>query len=337
MAELKNRTEAVYILIPGSLINSSTVHSYPYNWYANTIEDPGKSEIGFRYSFEMGTMDGAPNLGTVYVQRSPDNAFLFDRFAPDEDFNSALDQYSIARRYKFFDDKVITPLKQIKDNIVSVAGRAVADWTEARSSADYTPLFMLYKDLNTNPSPLAKSRSLMPDEMNYSACVWVPITISNNVAGMSFEFQFQNTLDGDYLVVGINDTNLFNFESSFVTNGAMVTSGIIDVSQWAGQQVELFMGLFGTGSTNGSVAIQGIHFYAAASPPLKMTCTNNVLLLSWPVAAYRFVLETATNLAPTNIWSTVTNLPVLVDDQITVTNALSGSSIFYRLRYAPDQ
>jgi hypothetical protein len=52
--------------------------------------------------------------------------------------------------------------------------------------------------------------------------------------------------------------------------------------------------------------------------------------LSWPATGSNFVLECSAELPGTN-WIEVPQPPVLVDDQLVVTNSLDGDSRFYRL------
>ncbi|MEO7514200.1 MAG: hypothetical protein ABIW93_00190 [Verrucomicrobiota bacterium] len=77
------------------------------------------------------------------------------------------------------------------------------------------------------------------------------------------------------------------------------------------------------------VSIPGI-----AGPSLGIALlSNNEVVISWPTNATDFVLETNSNLNTTN-WVAVTNVPVVVNDQNTVTNSITNSTGFYRLKKA---
>ena len=65
---------------------------------------------------------------------------------------------------------------------------------------------------------------------------------------------------------------------------------------------------------------------------LSTARTNNQVLISWPQSAQGFQLESCDSLAPPLNWETVTNTPVIVGDQYTVTLDVVGESKFYRLR-----
>jgi hypothetical protein len=64
---------------------------------------------------------------------------------------------------------------------------------------------------------------------------------------------------------------------------------------------------------------------------LKIARIASGLALSWPVSSTGFVLESADSL-PTPTWTAVPVLPVLNSDQNLVTNALTSSHKFFRLR-----
>lgn len=113
---------------------------------------------------------------------------------------------------------------------------------------------------------------------------------------------------------------------------AVLNSGPIDVSLWAGQTVELFFGLVGGTSSNASVSLDGMRFYNVIAPSLTAQVSGSNAVLQWPLSSTGYVLETTDDLATTNAWTTVTSAPIIVDLQNTVTNPISAGSRFYRLR-----
>jgi hypothetical protein len=64
---------------------------------------------------------------------------------------------------------------------------------------------------------------------------------------------------------------------------------------------------------------------------LTVTLTNQQVLLSWPEGASTYHLESATNLVLPGSWAAVTNVPVPVNGQETVTLPASGLQRFFRL------
>jgi hypothetical protein len=93
----------------------------------------------------------------------------------------------------------------------------------------------------------------------------------------------------------------------------------------------LFFGIIGGTSTNASVTISDIAFYVSLPPSLQIQLAGTNVVVSWPFWAAGYVLEAADKLRATNSWTTVTNVPVIVNFQYTVTNHVSGGSRFYRL------
>jgi formylglycine-generating enzyme required for sulfatase activity len=73
-------------------------------------------------------------------------------------------------------------------------------------------------------------------------------------------------------------------------------------------------------------------YYRLSQDPLILSIAPaaNQVVLSWPTSASNYVLQSTINLFPA-AWSMVTNVPVVVNGQYTVTNRISGTQQFYRL------
>jgi len=67
------------------------------------------------------------------------------------------------------------------------------------------------------------------------------------------------------------------------------------------------------------------------APAIVYQASGNNILLSWPLSAPGFSLQSTTNLTAHNSWTILTNLPVIVDSQNRVTDRISGGAKFYRL------
>ena len=122
-----------------------------------------------------------------------------------------------------------------------------------------------------------------------------------------------------------------SLETSLIQTNVLLNSGMIDVSLYAGRQVTLFMGIFGGTSTNAALTASDFQFYVALPPSLQIQLAGTNVVLTWPLSATGYVLQSANKLAPPIAWTTVTNVPVVVNFQYTVTNQMSGGSRFYRL------
>jgi hypothetical protein len=66
-------------------------------------------------------------------------------------------------------------------------------------------------------------------------------------------------------------------------------------------------------------------------PPLQISCTSNQVVLSWPVSASNYVLETTGTLLPGASWLRLTNGVVANGGNFVLTNQATASSAFYRL------
>src|SRR5450759_4815040 len=161
---------------------------------------------------------------------------------------------------------------------------------------------------------------------NVPAYVWIPLTVPENALSMSFDFMLQGIGNADSFQVALNATNVLSLETSLIQTNVALNSGLIDVSQYAGQQVELFLGIVGGTSTNASLTVSNFQFYVALPPTLQAQVSGNSVFVSWPLSASDYVLETSNNLAVTNSWAAVTNVPAIVDFQNSVKNSISGDS-----------
>jgi hypothetical protein len=85
-------------------------------------------------------------------------------------------------------------------------------------------------------------------------------------------------------------------------------------------------------NTNGTLrpvcsVIQGWSYTAA----LNIQVSGANVVLTWPTNATGFTLEFATNLA-SSVWNTNSAPTIVIGGQNTVTNPISGTQMFYRLK-----
>jgi uncharacterized repeat protein (TIGR03803 family) len=90
--------------------------------------------------------------------------------------------------------------------------------------------------------------------------------------------------------------------------------------------------LYGT-TLEGGTSGFGVVFSLTLPPPPQLTITRSGtnVVVAWPANFNGFTLEFATNLVPPAVWNTNLPVPVAVNGQFTVTNAISGSKKFYGL------
>jgi pimeloyl-ACP methyl ester carboxylesterase len=166
---------------------------------------------------------------------------------------------------------------------------------------------------------------------NTPAYIWIPLNIPSNAVSISFDFMLQGNGNQDSFQAALNGTNVLSLETSLIQTNIALNSGMINVSQYAGQQVELFLGIVGGTSTNASLTLSDFNLYVALPPSLKVQLSGTNFIVAWPLSASGYTLETTTNLSVPNSWTIVTNMPSIVNFQYIVTNQISSGSVFYRL------
>jgi hypothetical protein len=70
---------------------------------------------------------------------------------------------------------------------------------------------------------------------------------------------------------------------------------------------------------------------SVASPALQISFSSNNVILTWPISAPDFILETSSNLSTGAIWTPVTNGITTNLNSFVLTNSASAASAFYRL------
>jgi hypothetical protein len=153
---------------------------------------------------------------------------------------------------------------------------------------------------------------------------------------IAFDFTVTGDPVEDSLVCAINDQNIFSLPAKFAPDGRTVSTDMMDVSAYAGQNVELFFGLVGGTSTNCQVAVDGIRFIIEPPPRVAISSTAGQAVIQWPASATGWSLETSDNLV-TNSWQTV---PVdsgvsIGNGVITLEQPMIDPERFYRLREGP--
>jgi len=139
----------------------------------------------------------------------------------------------------------------------------------------------------------------------------------------------------------------------YVCGGFWDVNGICspDVARWDGTSwSNLGTGLGGlstqeavsVASTGSELFVGGVFTVAGGKPSsriglwhiphaLSITRLEQVVTLSWPATGTNFILESVQDVAQTN-WSAVPQPFSVVNDQCVVTNDISASNRFYRLR-----
>jgi pimeloyl-ACP methyl ester carboxylesterase len=314
-------------------------HSYPSQWYQLTVSDPVSSTLGFRFSFErLGGNAFFPTpspfaYGTLLKQDPSlfaDELSLIVPVTPGE--VTGLIAKNLRGRVRQSYQSAVSATQ----NAIQFAGNVAASISEKLfGSDDASPAWSLRLDLQTGPASAggaARLAAQMTPEANVPAYAWLPLAVPTNVATFVFDFVLAGDGSNDVLVAGINGTNVFAQEARLIPHGVTVSSTPIDVVSFAGQTVELFIGIIGGSSTNMTIAVDGIRFYEPFRPTLQVARSGNAAVIAWPVSAEGFVLENTAMLSDSSNWATVTNNTVVEDFEFVITNSVSGGTRFFRLR-----
>jgi hypothetical protein len=318
-----------------------TFHGYPMTWYDDSITTPFGSSLGFRRSFEENGLTAPPAINTYFIQ-----AFS------SSDLDLVATNYSSASqllntRLKNMLNPIYYNLVQASPAPLQAAGQINAAIQDTLTQDPYAlttglpegwginvNLATSSSDGGSSPAPQLKVRSLdqpadNQNSTNVPAYVWIPLAVPSNAISMSFDFMFQGNGASDSFAVALNGANVFSVSTSLIQTNVTMNSGQINVSQYAGTNVELFLGIVGGTSTNANVAASGFRFYSVLPPSLQAQTLGNIFVLSWPLSAADYTLETSPDLVS---WATVTNVSTIADLQNTVSNGISGGMRFYRLK-----
>jgi pimeloyl-ACP methyl ester carboxylesterase len=345
------------ILIPGAVAQ----HAYSYQWYGMTVANPAGCVLGFQRSYEaraasLSAFDFPPSAsdfppGVLYAQTFATSDQLVLNYQPTISQIVGTMASAVVQGVQATAQTVgnvtatIASAAQNEAQLVAqgfnyVSGVASQD---GQALVNFFDSAVLHVTLTTTPPAASNLRVpnglVRPmggpsgnDASSAPPMIWLPIQIPANASVMAFDFTVNGDPVDDWLVCGIGTNNLFSFEAKYIPTNQISASRLIDVTAWAGTTNELFFGFLGGTSTNATLAIDNIRFYSLQPPSLQAQMSGGNLILSWPLSASDYALETTTNLADTNSWTTLTNFPAIVNLQNAVTNSNSGGAQFYRLK-----
>ena len=313
-----------------------TYHVASYLWYDDTIEpsifsngsQTNATFLGFICSFEGGgaAARSAPN---TYFYQDPNGLEL------------NLVQTNLAFATNFLNARFSSylgivgsglVLSPVTDWVFNGVGQAVGAVNGAIQSVGNNVRNMFVSLFTTGGSsgPVPNGGP-GPSPINTPAYAWIPITVPSNTVSMSFDFMLQGNGNNDSFQAALNGVNILSLETSLIQTNVMLNSGLLNVSQYAGQQVELFLGIVGGTSTNAALTVSNFQFYVTLPPSLQIQLAGTNVVLTWPLSGAGYVLQSANKLTPPISWTTVTNVPLIVNFQYTVTNQIASGSRFYRL------
>jgi pimeloyl-ACP methyl ester carboxylesterase len=317
-------------------------HGYPMTWYDDSITTPFGSSLGFRRSFEENGLTPPPATNTFFIQAFSSS----DLDLAATSFSSA--SQLLNTRLKNMLNPIYYSLVQAAPGPLQAAGQINTGIQDTLTQDPYAFTTGLPEawGINVNlatssssggssPMPQIKAQplGLTPkggsSPTNVPAFVWIPLAVPSNAVSLSFDFMFQGDGASDSFAAALNGTNLFSLETSLIQTNVTMNSGQIAVSQYAGTNAELFLGIVGGTSTNANVTVSGLRFYSIVAPSLQAQTAGNNLVLTWPLSAADYALETSADLIS---WTAVPNVPAIVNLQNAVTNPISSGMLFYRLK-----
>ena len=319
---LTNGLPATATGIANLIGKAATFHAYPGSWYEETI-NTDISAMGHRWSFERGGFSGAPTADKVFIQANNGSEW---------NLTETLDGANwLNERYKVYHKAVAVAGAQTVS--AGLSGGNVSGLSVYGAPASVSIILRLITGVGGSVLPLSSPRPFGGGSgvTNIPAYAWIPMTVPSNAVAMSFDFMLEGDGQSDSFAVALNGTNVLSVETGLIQTNVTLNSGMIDVADYAGKEVELFFGLVGGTSTNASVTVSNVEFFVVQPPVLQAQLADTSIVLSWPLWAQEFSLQSTTNLANMNSWTALTNEPAIVDLENTVTNAISNGARFYRL------
>jgi uncharacterized repeat protein (TIGR03803 family) len=118
-------------------------------------------------------------------------------------------------------------------------------------------------------------------------------------------------------------TSLYSFTGG--NDGTSPQAGLVQGSD----------GYFYGTTVNGGLSGEGTIFRLTILPPppaLTLIPLGPNLILTWPTNYAGYTLQSARNLGSSAVWTTNSAAPVIVNGQNAVTNHITGTQMFFRLR-----
>ncbi len=314
-------------------------HGDAQKWYQSTIEDPTSSAMGNANSFERDGFGVRFGQSSAYFVQVGDGATVSEisRDEAEKISSSRVAVYTL-----IIDDGKARYLADFANGAIEKVGDVGVWWVETlnrsfdrgeESIARWSLRLRLggkRGQIEMNKRTTNATESIPTSLSSY---LWIPVLIPTEATFMSFDFSFDGVSRDHNLVCGINGINVSSIESLLFSDKEKFNSGQINISEWSGQSTDLFFGLLGDDSHNGTVTVDNIQFFSSASRSrLEVFKTEGRIRISWPISPSEYTLETATIFNPM-MWEAVSGTPTVDDFRFTVQQSIdSGTTRFYRLR-----
>lgn len=309
-------------------------HGYPIQWYDETVQSDN-SAMGFvwadLWSLNDPTFANAPTNGSVFVQA--DNSSPWNLTPTSWSYGTNY----LNQRFQAYQNGLGSSTAQIADNILTAHGTAIvqAVWDITTDNPEWiigveTTVFNSITS-QVKVRPLGLSANDGSSSTNVPAYAWMQLIVPANAISLSFDYRIQGDWQSDSLAAAFNGTNVLLIAGNMIQTNVTFGSGSIDVSAYAGQTNEFFIGIIGGTSTNAQLTVENLAFSISSPPSLQAQASGNNFVMAWPLSSQNFNLQTTTNLTDPNSWTTLTNVPMIVNLQNTVTVGICQTNQFYRL------
>ena len=253
------------------LHNDVLFHGYPPDWYRSTLpQNSMGSGVGYAWAIDNGAAAAFP-AGEYFQQVSaPGNPLDLSKIS------SADATTLIATRDNSIQENLLGNTLAATDLVsstIQTVGNVSANLENSTLHLVLGGLLPIAPKLEASSDVVTAGTTPSP------SYAWVQVHIPNDTEDMSFDFTFNGADPSDLLFVGINDTQLFALEGAYVPDGTVENSGLLNISAWSGQDVELFVGDTGI-SANGTMTVTNITFESVPEPTSLSVMALGILLLS---------------------------------------------------------
>jgi len=262
-------------------------HSYAHDWYIESIKNSCESPMGFRCPFEK---NGATDQGQCFEQSKNTS----DSVLKINSFNCSDAQSNLGRHFYITADGIYL-LAQNTKKAIFITIDAI------RKSIDAT-INVTIEAIGKVVDGVTQIIPKLTLTQGSPAYAWIPLTVPANVTHLSFDFSVQDQGNGEFMSAGINDQQLLALELQYVEGQGLNHSGLIDISQYAGQDVELFFGLNSAGENHAQFTIENIQFYTDNSAPTVIKLSSFTATPKAGKVILQWNTESETNNAGFNIY-----------------------------------
>ena len=234
-------------------LDFTAYHDASYLWYDDTIvpsifsngSQSNATYLGFINSFEGGGAAARPATNT-YFYEIPNglelNLVQTDLAFATNFLNARLNNFLSILQSSYEDSSL---KNWVVGNTVQVVGNVYGDVFGQQAEFGLIMHFLTSAGgssqiQNLGVHPMGGPKPNGGSANNTPAYAWLTISVPSNAVSMSFDFMLQGDGANDSFQAALNDTNILSLETSLIQTNVTLNSGLIDVSQYAGTNVELF-------------------------------------------------------------------------------------------------